>query len=336
VPAADEEPAAPAPAKPRPSAGPSLDTRPAQPEDREAIITLLQRSLGDDGDPRYSELFAWKHDTNRFGPSPMWVATDGGRVVAFRALMRWEFVRGGKVLRAVRAVDTATDPDYQGRGLFRSLTMHGLESVEAEGVDFVFNTPNDQSRPGYLKMGWREVGRLPAAVRFTGPTGALRAVRSRVPADRWSTELDVGVPVLDWLVSGGPGGRLAAPTDVREICTNVDDGFLAWRFGTPLLGYRVVDDGDSGVIVRARMRGASKELAVVAEFGAPTDTQRLGAQVAKDAGCSYAIRIGRPSLATGYVALPGGGPILTWRSVNDEGLPPLPNWRLTLGDIELF
>ena len=214
--------------------------------------------------------------------------------------------------------------------------MHGLESVEAEGVDFVFNTPNDQSRPGYLKMGWREVGRLPAAVRFTGPTGALHAVRSRVPAERWSTELDVGVPVLDWLEGLGPAGRLPVPTDVREIRTNIDDEFLAWRFGTELLAYRAIDDGESAVIVRARKRGASQELAVGAEFGKQKATQRLATAVAKDSGCSYAIRIGRPSPATGYAALPGGGPILTWRAVNDEGFPPLPNWRLALGDVELF
>jgi predicted N-acetyltransferase YhbS len=324
------------PAKRQASAALSLDIRPAQDDDRAAIIALLQRSLGSDGDPRYPELFAWKHDTNRFGPSPMWVATDGGRVVAFRALMRWEFVRGGKVLRAVRAVDTATDPDYQGRGLFRALTMHGLESVTAEGVDFVFNTPNDQSRPGYLKMGWREVGRVPATVRFTGPSGVLHAVRSRVPADRWSTELDVGVPVLDWLSTGGPAGRIGVPRDVREIRTNVDDEFLAWRFGTTLLGYRVVDDGDSAVIVRARKRGTATELAVVAEFGQPAATQRLAARAARQAGCSYAIRIGPAAPMAGYVGLPGGGPMLTWRAVNDQGFPPLANWALSLGDIELF
>jgi glycosyltransferase involved in cell wall biosynthesis/predicted N-acetyltransferase YhbS len=332
-----DAPVAGAPPRKRPSAPkPALDIRPATADDRDDIITLLQRSLGSDGDPRYPALFAWKHDTNRFGPSPMWVATDDGRVVAFRALMRWEFVRGGKVLRAVRAVDTATDPDYQGRGLFRALTMHGLESVRAEGVDFVFNTPNDQSRPGYLQLGWREVGQLPAAVRFTGPTGALRAVRSRVPADRWSTELHVGIPVLDWLSTGGPAGRLVVPADVREIRTNVDDEFLAWRFGTPLLGYRVVDDGDSAVIVRARMRGASKELAVVSEFGDSRATQRLATRTAKNAGCSYAIRIGLPNPTAGCIALPGGGPILTWRAVNNDGFPPLANWALSLGDVELF
>ena len=281
------------PANRRAATGPSLDIRPAEADDRDAIITLLQRSLGSDGDPRYPELFAWKHDTNRFGPSPMWVATDGDRIVAFRALMRWEFVRGGEVLRAVRAVDTATDPDYQGRGLFRALTMHGLESVRAEGVDFVFNTPNDQSRPGYLKMGWREVGRLPAAVRVhraVGSTGC-RSGRGCRPIGGRATSTSV-CRCSTGSTGDGPAGRIAAPADVREIRTNVDDEFLAWRFGTPLLGYRVVDDGDSAVIVRARMRGKAKELAVVAEFGDPTATQRLAARTASDAGCSYAIRIG--------------------------------------------
>ena len=86
---------------------------------------------------------------------------------AFRVLMRWEFVEHGRVVHAVRAVDTATHPDYQGRGIFTRLTLHALDELRHE-IDFVFNTPNDQSRPGYLKMGWQVVGRLPTAVRPTG------------------------------------------------------------------------------------------------------------------------------------------------------------------------
>ena len=58
--------------------------------------------------------------------------------------------------------------------MFTKLTMHGLAAMQADGVDFVFNTPNSQSRPGYLKMGWREVGRLPAAVHFSGPLARRR------------------------------------------------------------------------------------------------------------------------------------------------------------------
>ncbi len=44
----------------------------------------------------------------------------------------------------------------------------------------------------------------------------------------------------------------------------------------------------------------------------------------------------QPNPRAGYVGLPGGGPMLTWRAVNDHGFPPLANWALSLGDIELF
>jgi glycosyltransferase involved in cell wall biosynthesis/GNAT superfamily N-acetyltransferase len=319
---------------PRPA---PLEIRHASADDRAEILALLRRSLGgDEGDHRYPALFAWKHDENYFGQSPMWVATDGDRIVAFRTFMRWEFERGGRVLRAVRAVDTATDPEYQGRGLFRALTLEALDEVRGEGVDFVFNTPNSQSRPGYLKMGWREVGRLPAAVRFVGPTGAAVALRSKVPAERWSQPLKIGEDVGTWLDAGGPGDRLAPPADVRELRTRVDQGFLRWRFTTPLLQYRVVDDGDAAVFVRARRRGRALELAVVAQFGDPFHCDRVAVLAAKHAGANYAIRIGQPQISAGFAPLPGGGPVLTWRAVNDAGLPPLANWALTLGDVELF
>lgn len=323
--------------KPRP---PALEIRAAVPADRAEVLALLRRSLGADDDPRYEDLFAWKHDQNAFGPSPMWVAVDGDRIAAFRTLMRWEFVRDGQVLRAVRAVDTATDPEYQGRGLFTALTMHGLESVRAEGVEFVFNTPNSQSRPGYLKMAWRDVGTLPTAVRFIGPTGAVAALRSKVPAERWSQPLEVGEAVDVWLGDGR--GRdwvehwRTQPVDVRTIRTNLSAGFLRWRFATPLLGYRVVDTEDAAIIVRSRRRGSATELAVVARFGNMKRADQLATRTAKRTGADYAIRLGAQRSSTGFAPLPGGGPMLTWRAVGNAGQPPLPNWALGLGDIELF
>lgn len=319
-----------------PKLSPSLEIREATLDDRGRILALLQRSLGGDGDQRYPKLFEWKHDLNHFGPSPMWVVTDGDRIAGFRAFMRWEFVRGGEVVRAVRAVDTATDLDSRGQGLFTALTLHGLEAMSADGVDFVYNTPNTQSLPGYLKMGWREVGRLPVAVGFSGPTGVAHALGSRVPAERWSLDLDVGVPALDWLDRGGFDERLSVDSDGRRLRTNADAAYLAWRFGASWLGYRVVEDGECTLIVRARGRGSSKELAVVAEFGEPVAVQRLARSVARAARCSHALRIGRPGLAAGFVALPLGGPLLTVLALSDAGTPPLANWGLTLGDVELF
>src|SRR4029077_13661343 len=131
-------------------------------------LDLLANALGWSASAGLPEFFDWKHRENPFGESPGWVAVDGTRVVGFRTFLRWELEDGAGATRtAVRAVDTATHPDYQGRGIFRALTLLAVEEMTAEGVEFVFNTPNDKSRPGYLTMGWHEVGRLPTRARIT-------------------------------------------------------------------------------------------------------------------------------------------------------------------------
>ncbi len=315
-----------------------LHIRPATPDDRAAILQLCSRTLGWDDDPRYQQLYAWKHDQNAFGPSPTWVATDGDRIVGLRAFMRWEFVRGSAVLRAVRAVDTATHPDYQGKGLFTALTLHGLDELRAEGVDFVFNTPNDKSRPGYLKMGWQVVGKLPTAVRFAGPLSAAKVVRSRVASDLWSLPLTVGEPVDEWLQRSGFQPVVAHhPAAVRDVVTNVSSQFLRWRYGLPLLAYRAVAVGDGAVIVRARQRGKAQELVMLGRLNVPErDADRAMAAVLPSTGSDHCLRLGDADLRAGFVPLPGGGPVLTWRALNQESMPPQANWRLGMGDVELF
>ena len=234
-----------------------LEIREATPDDRPAIIELCRASLGWGDDPRFEQLFSWKHDQNAFGPSYMWVATDGDRIVGLRAFMRWEFVRRGEVLRAVRAVDTATHPDFQGKGLFTAMTMHGLDEIRDDGVDFVFNTPNDKSRPGYLKMGWREVGKLPVAIRVAGPGGAVRMARSRVASSHWPLRIDFGVPAGE--VASELSTEHDSSMDVGTISTNVSPEFFRWRYGADFLGYRAVESpmGTSSVVCASAVRPRS-------------------------------------------------------------------------------
>ncbi|WP_226996273.1 GNAT family N-acetyltransferase [Tessaracoccus flavus] len=139
-----------------------LEVRRATPDDDGEVIPLLQAALKKDEDPHYRAFLEWKHRQNPFGVSPAWVALHEGRIVGYRTLLRWRFINDeGKKVTAVRAVDTATHPDFQGLGIFRLLTVRGVAELTMEGDGIVFNTPNDQSRPGYLKMGWSEVKRLP-------------------------------------------------------------------------------------------------------------------------------------------------------------------------------
>jgi GNAT superfamily N-acetyltransferase len=320
----------------------SLEIRAVTAADRGAILELLAQSLGRDADPRYETLYAWKHEENAFGRSPAWVAVDGDRIAGFRVLMRWEFVEGGRTVHAVRAVDTATHPDYQGQGIFTRLALHGLDELRPD-VDFVFNTPNDQSRPGYLKMGWQVVGRLPTAVRPTGVRGAARIATARVPAERWSAASTAGEAAIGLLADDAALGKLldSLPEPVA-LRTRLSPAFLRWRYGTPLLAYRAIAAPggvqDGLAIFRIRRRGDAREAAlsdVIAAGGDRGGEAALTRAVTRAADADYVLRLGGGLVAPGgLVRLPGQGPILTWRALRSP-TPPA-EWDLSLGDIELF
>jgi len=322
-----------------------LEIREYHDDDEPAVLALLQASLGWVPDGQYASFFSWKHVENPFGRSPAWVAVDARRIVGFRVFLRWEFERGGQVVRAVRAVDTATHPDYQGRGIFSRLTLHAIEALRAEGVGFVFNTPNDQSRPGYLKMGWKPVERLPVLVRPRSISSLLAVARARVPADKWSLPCEAGLSAPAALSDrDGVESLLRARGATTGIRTRKSAAFLSWRYGFAPLAYRALLTGerleDGVVIFRLRRRGAAVEAAICDTLLPDANRPRLvGAlrDVVRKSGADYAVRIGGPKEArAGFFPLPGQGPTLVWRAVSDSAMPAADEWQLALGDVELF
>lgn len=315
-----------------------LAVREAVDTDLPDILGLLQSSLGWVPDEQYAAFYRWKHHDNPFGRSPAWVAVDGDRIVGLRVWLRWRFVAEGRRLEAVRAVDTATHPDHQGRGIFRRLTTGSLEVLRDQGVEFVFNTPNDNSRPGYLKMGWQEVGKLPVAVRFRSPLVAARAIGARVPADKWSLRTDAGEPAVDALADEDRVNALLAARSDPRIRTDLDVGVLRWRYGFDPLHYRAIWVGGGVVLFRLRQRGPVTECVVGHLLSPDTATAgRLLRRVAKVSGAQQVLQItDRPSAASGYLKVPGAGPVLTWREVQPGTMPQLDRWALTMGDVELF
>jgi GNAT superfamily N-acetyltransferase len=321
----------------------TIEVRRAAPADHAAILPLLAAALGWRADEDLAGFFEWKHRANPFGESPSWVAVADNRVVGFRTFLRWEFQdTSGATLRAVRAVDTATLPEYQGRGVFRALTLAAIDDLKGVGVDFVFNTPNDKSRPGYLSMGWHAIGRLPVAARMRGPRGAVRTLRSRVPAGRWPLITSAGVPASDIL----DDPRVPDLLDTiarRGLRTRRTAAHLRWRYGYAPLGYRAITAGaiERGVAVfRVRARGRAREAAiceVLVPDGDRATASKLVREVGRATGADYVIRLGPPALTTGFLPMPGQGPILTWRAVTtNDPPPPLDRWQLSLGDVELL
>lgn len=340
---------------PVPGAGADgITTRPATAADWPAIVRLGTRTLGWLGDDADLAFLRWKHEENPFGPSPMWVACAGERVVGFRTFLRWELVDrtragGGRTVRAVRAVDTATDPDFQGQGIFTRLTLAALDALAAERVDMVFNTPNANSLPGYLKMGWLVVGRLPVSVMPTRPGSLTTLLRARTPASRSAVLVRAGeAPREAFADRAGLAAVLATDPGPRGLASRRTPEFLAWRYGHEPLHYRVVLAGASvaeGIAVfHLRRRGAALEAVlcdvVVPEPHRPSGQRvahGLAREIARITGADYVLRIDhRPATAEPFVRVPRTGPLLTFRRLDGYVPPRLGRWRLTLGDIELF
>ena len=322
-----------------------LTIRQAGVADRGRVVELCRASLGWAPHDPNEAFFAWKHDENPFGPSPAWVAeTENGDLAGLRVFLRWRFrTPDGATLRAVRAVDTATHPDHQGKGIFTRLTRGALPDLHDDGVDLIFNTPNDKSRPGYLKMGWSEVGRVPVGVRVASPRSLPRVLRARTAAELWSRPSDIGDPAPDVLADeAAVRGLLDACGPARGIATDRTVTYLQWRYRFPPLRYRAVLVGrtieEGLVILRLRGRGPALEGAVC-EVLAPDPARIKPAvrRIVRETAADHLLRCGGPGMVRdGFVPAPRLGPILTWRPIRHSGVPRMRELSLTFGDIELF
>lgn len=326
-------------------AGGGYACRRAGPADRPAILALCRSALGWPPGHRDEAFFSWKHDENPFGPSPAWVAeAPDGMLVGVRVFLRWRFRdQRGEPVSAVRAVDTATHPDWQGQGIFSRLTLGALPELAEDGVAAVFNTPNDKSRPGYLKMGWSAVGKVPVVARLGSLRSLPRVRRARTAAERWSEPVEVGQSAAEAFADHSAVEALLArgrrPAGLR---TDRTPTFLSWRYRFEPLHYRVLPLGDSlsdGVIVfRARRRGGALEAAVCDVIAPPG--ARLGRafrHIARHAGADYLLASASSAgPAAGFLPAVGLGPVLTWKPVNSAAVPALSDLGLALGDIELF
>jgi GNAT superfamily N-acetyltransferase len=327
-------------------------------EDEPAVLGLLQASLGGGPAGDYSaEFFRWKHLANPFGPSFMLVAESDGRLVGLRAFMRWRFRSDQGILEAVRAVDTATHPDYQGRGIFSRLTLNALEALRGE-IDLVFNTPNEKSLPGYLQMGWKVAGQVPIKLRIRRPIRFARRLRylseptsdelgrPSIGGEPASEALDEVDQIAGLLAEVGPeDGRLATPKD---------EAFIRWRYAAaPSLGYRATRLHRGGrlrglAIFRVRRRGRLWE-AMVAEVivrvGDSRAAHQLLRQVVHSANvdhvaCHFAkgTTSARAVSRAGFVRAPRGLTFVVNPLRENLMLNPadLRSWSLSLGDLEVF
>ncbi|WP_051227855.1 GNAT family N-acetyltransferase [Gillisia sp. JM1] len=311
--------------------------REASEEDTPEIVEVLKLSLGEQDLPLSESIWNFKHVENPFGKSLVFVAEEDNNIVGVRAFMRWEWKLEDKIYNTFRAVDTATHPDHQGKGIFKKLTLKAVEVAKENGDNFIFNTPNDQSRPGYLKMGWESVNKLKVALRpaynsfwkFGDNTidYSIKLNCSRGKVEHLCVE---------WNKEYGSSKTLFTPKSAE---------FLFWRYeNNPLQQYEVFANDRVYLAAYIKIRKGLKELRIsecICNENSKSEIIKIVKSLSKKFGAqviSYS-----PELLDlkGNLINSNIGPILTLKhlNLNKEEImqfKEINNWSYSLGDLELF
>jgi L-malate glycosyltransferase len=316
------------------------DVQPAE------ALELMKVSLGKGSEraPRTIEFFRWKHLANPFGRSYALGLREqaDSSLTALRLFQRWSLTHGEERLSSVRAVDTSTHPGHQRRGLFSFLTRTGLRDLASEGVDLVFNTPNKNSLPGYLKMGWELVCFLPVRARLLSP---------------FNTRNGKHVP-LDWdsLIARYSAERISRFVNFTSCSHKIQIDksleYLKWRYtGHPSIAYSFqVLEKDSELKAFAiwceTSRGRFRELAICEVFGTRSaDIVELLQNVFVGTDCHYSVvcffnspDVDQALDSLGFYSVPTKNIALAALPLTEfaKSAVQLRNWVLTTGDVQVF
>ena len=243
--------------------------------------------------------------------------------------------------------------------MFTRLTLDLVEQMRNDGVSFVFNTPNDQSRPGYLKMGWSDVARVPVSIRPMRPVNMVR--KKLAGADEVGEVAASAMHGIDLI------DDLCAETGLPDFLNGLHNGesryhtgrtveYLRWRYGAiPGFDYRarsrIVGGVGAVVVYRHRTRDRMSELSFAEVLVSPGgEGIRLGAQllreVMRESPADYAAACAAKGtgergalLRAGFLPVGLPGPRFTVNPLQAQLTPdPLawPSWRTSVGDLELF
>jgi GNAT superfamily N-acetyltransferase len=137
--------------------------------------------------PRYLE---WLYVSNPDGRAVGYDAWDGDKLAAHYVCIPARAWVEGLDVPVLLSLNTATHPDYQGKGLFTKLAAMTFEAGAAQGFDGVYGVANANSTPGFVrKLGFQLVRPLEARVGLGSLRHGPKAASSALSFERsWSAD----------------------------------------------------------------------------------------------------------------------------------------------------
>ena len=300
---------------------------PYEPARLDAVLRLMAKVYGT---PPPREEFGWWFDGNPVGPRTVVLATEGDAVAGVLGASCYRAVVDGEEALVALPLYAATDPAFQGRGIFQRLNGEVERAAREAGARLELGFTNREAGPIYVgKLGWLDVDRLRIWARPLVPGRSSGTVPGTVPVEQRE----------QFVHEQEDAYRAVAASLGSHFVRDAD--YLKWRYVDSPRAYTIIASSNGYAVVgRKRLRGISA--AFVADLVAPSAREarwllRRCARVARGARALLAL----PSLhraayaAFGFVPTP-----MTIRLIGHplEGSLPLgPGaWRFSLGDTDFF
>ncbi len=144
--------------------------------DEARIVEFLNRCYGNWGDLQKWQRLYTRYPT--FNKENVFIMENNGEIVGHRGLhFRNLAIQEGHQVATATLGDTATHPDYRGRGLYAQLHEITLEEAKSKGSCFAFtwNLKGSTTYTHNRKTGFMEVTQSPAYVKILRPEKVLKA-----------------------------------------------------------------------------------------------------------------------------------------------------------------
>ena len=238
----------------------------ADDDDRENIISLLNEVFSSQQRSdrvRTLKSWKWKNEENVFEETLTVVADLNGDIIGTGTLWPFMFELQGKDHLAYQTCSLAVSENFRGRGVFRNINRVRLETAQQRGASFLFSFPNSNSLPGYKKMDWAYLGKIPWLVK---PLQPLKIARDKLSGPKTSLphELNTGDRLSE--------NRIIFDAAIQfndELVVKKNADFFNWRyarhpfFNYGFLSYRSTESHTFGAVYSILEKEEFREMVLI-------------------------------------------------------------------------
>lgn len=300
---------APAPASFRSSRGARFDCARLRLDSDPSALRAYAEFFGSNGDHKDPRALQWLHARNPAGGGVARIALCEERWAALYAVAPVLFQAQGETAPACQSLDTLTDRNYRGHGLFPMLARDVYADCRGRGLRFVYGFPNAASAPLFFgRLGWRSLDPVPFLIRPL----KLRYFVDRLLGRVAPGESDIPEPLRLPAVRADEGVRTleefgADATELwdrfagsRMIAVRRDARYLNWRLvakpGAAYSNLGLYRDGLRGCVSVAAYRKHGGAVGYIMELlheptspGDGATLMRAAMDVLRRAGCDVVL-----------------------------------------------